>query len=140
MVHVRLYMYQILRGLATLVRRGFVHRDFKPANLLVDPRTLTLKVCDFGTALNLSLGEEEDHNVYLCSRFYRAPELILSVKRTTAAVDVWSAGCIFVELIRGQVIFQGKDGADQLLKIFEVCGTPTNAEVKAMNHMYDGAV
>merc|ERR1719198_1632558 len=85
-------------------------------------------------------GEEEPHQPYLCSRFYRAPELILSVRESTHAVDIWSAGCIICELIRGQVLFQGKDGADQLMCIAEICGTPTPAELYAMNRLYDAAV
>lgn len=137
MMHVRLYSYQLLRGLASLFRKGIVHRDFKPANLLVHPRSMVLKICDFGTSK--MPGEDEPASVYLCSRFYRAPELILS-SESTHAVDLWSAGCIVVELIRGQVLFQGKDGADQLSCIAEICGTPTPAELHAMNKFYDAAV
>merc|ERR1711871_1572724 len=103
-----------------------------------EPKTHILKICDFGTA-KLPGEEEETHQCYLCSRFYRAPELILSA-RASPAVDLWSAGCIILELIRGHVVFQGKDGADQLLQIMEICGTPSPQDLYAMNPMFDAEV
>merc|ERR1711971_95355 len=119
MMLVRLYSYQLLRGVGALVRQRIVHRDLKPANLLVDPHTRRLAVCDFGTA---KFPDETDNNQpYLCSRFYRAPELILSVSETKSTVDMWSCGCILVELIRGYVLFQGSDGVSQLSHIIEIC-------------------
>jgi serine/threonine protein kinase len=139
MIYVRLYCYQLCRGAASLLRKQIIHRDLKPANLLVDPRTCILKVCDFGTA-KMPSDDELTDQPYLCSRFYRAPELILSATPTTAAVDFWSIGCILVELLRGHVLFQGTDGVNQFMHIIEILGTPTPAELYAMNPMYDAAV
>lgn len=136
--HVCLYMYQLLRGLASLARMGVVHRDVKPANLLVHPRTHALKVCDFGSAT--VAGSNEPHTPYVCSRYYRAPELILSASGYTNAVDVWSAGCVLAEMLIGRPLFAGRDGVDQLGQILEVLGTPSPAELHAMNPSYDAEV
>jgi serine/threonine protein kinase len=73
-VHIKFYAYQMFRSLAYLEGVGICHRDIKPQNILVDPSTYMLKVCDFGSAKKLVKGEP---NVsYICSRYYRAPELI----------------------------------------------------------------
>lgn len=70
----QLYMYQLFRSLAYIHSLGICHRDIKPQNLLLDPNTGVLKLCDFGSAKHLVKGEP---NVsYICSRYYRAPELI----------------------------------------------------------------
>lgn len=70
----QLYMYQLFRSLAYIHSLGICHRDIKPQNLLLDPKTGVLKLCDFGSAKHLVRGEP---NVsYICSRYYRAPELI----------------------------------------------------------------
>ncbi|CAE7684388.1 gsk-3 [Symbiodinium pilosum] len=136
---VRVYMYQLLRGLDSLYRHGVVHRDIKPANLLVDPATYTLKVCDFGTAKWVNTSEVSQ--AYVCSRFYRAPELILSAREHTSSVDMWAAGCVLGEILLKQPLFAGKDGIDQLFRIIEIMGTPTAQQLYAMNPYYDaGAI
>mmetsp|Transcript_47663 Transcript_47663/g.138846 ORF Transcript_47663/g.138846 Transcript_47663/m.138846 type:complete len:435 (-) Transcript_47663:89-1393(-) len=139
MHYIRLYTYQLLRGLACLERWGVVHRDVKPANLLVDPLTKTLKICDFGTAKVLP-GGNPDNQPYVCSRYYRAPELILSVPEYGTSVDLWSGGCVLGEMLVGQALFTGKDGVDQLAQIVEIRGTPTEGELYAMNPKYDASV
>ena len=74
MIFTKLYVYQLFRSLAYVHSLGVCHRDVKPQNLLVDPETHALKLCDFGSAKVLAKGEP---NVsYVCSRYYRAPELI----------------------------------------------------------------
>ncbi|CAE8688841.1 unnamed protein product, partial [Polarella glacialis] len=123
---------------ACLTRHRVVHRDIKPANLLVDPASHTLKVCDFGTSKFLDGAEAQQP--YVCSRYYRAPELILSVPECTFAVDMWSAGCVLAEMLLGLPLFPGKDGVDQLHQIFEILGTPNPGELHAMNPQYDAAV
>lgn len=98
--YIKLYQYQLLRGLAYTHGKGILHCDVKPQNLLLDGGTHTLKVCDFGTAKRMSMGK---HGVaYACSRYYRAPELILGATNYTPAVDLWSAGCVFAEMFIGQ--------------------------------------
>ena len=93
----KLYAYQAFRGLAYIHALGICHRDIKPQNLLVDPDTHELKICDFGSAKRLSAGEV---NVsYICSRYYRAPELIFGATNYTQSIDVWSVGCVLAELL-----------------------------------------
>ncbi|KAJ1948655.1 glycogen synthase kinase 3, partial [Dispira parvispora] len=101
--HVKLYMYQLFRSLAYIHSIGICHRDIKPQNLLLNPTTGILKLCDFGSAKVLVAGEP---NVsYICSRYYRAPELIFGATNYTTSIDIWSAGCVMAELILGQPLF-----------------------------------
>jgi len=128
---VKLYMYQICRSLAHIHGMGICHRDIKPHNLLVDPVRHLLKLCDFGSAKAFVKGEP--NVAYICSRFYRAPELILGATDYTTSIDVWSAGCVFAELLTGSPIFPGSSGVDQLVEIIKILGTPTRDEIKSMN-------
>jgi serine/threonine protein kinase len=113
---------------------GICHRDIKPQNLLIDPETHMLKLCDFGSAKLLVKGEP---NVsYICSRYYRAPELIFGASDYTTAIDVWSSGCVMAEMILGEPIFAGESGIDQLVEIIKVLGTPSREEIRAMNREY----
>lgn len=80
----QLYMYQLFRSLAYIHSLGICHRDIKPQNLLLDPETAVLKLCDFGSAKQLLHGEP---NVsYICSRYYRAPELIFGAINYTTKI------------------------------------------------------
>nr|KAJ0220287.1 hypothetical protein LSAT_V11C200083850 [Lactuca sativa]KAJ0221450.1 hypothetical protein LSAT_V11C200083870 [Lactuca sativa] len=117
MIYVKLYTYQIFRALAYIHAIGVCHRDIKPQNLLVNPHTHQLKLCDFGSAKVLVKGEPNIS--YICSRYYRAPELIFGATEYTTAIDVWSVGCVLAELLLGQVL-----------------GTPTREEIKCMNPNY----
>lgn len=133
-INVKLYTYQMLRSLAYIHSVGICHRDIKPQNLLMDPQTGVLKLCDFGSAKMLVKGEP---NVsYICSRYYRAPELIFGSTTYTPAIDVWSVGCVLAELLLGQPLFPGESGVDQLVEIVKILGTPTREEIKAMNQTY----
>jgi glycogen synthase kinase 3 beta len=128
------YMYQLARGLAYMHNRGVCHRDIKPQNLLICPTTHVLKLCDFGSAKRLIDGEP---NVsYICSRYYRAPELIFGATGYSHLVDVWSLGCVLGELLTGSPIFPGENGVDQLVQIIKVIGTPTSEDLVAMNPNY----
>ncbi|MBA0551185.1 hypothetical protein Golob_022080 [Gossypium lobatum] len=153
LIYVKLYTYQVLlclikayllivfvglqicRALAYIHNCiGICHRDIKPQNLLVNPHTHQLKLCDFGSAKVLVKGEP---NVsYICSRYYRAPELIFGATEYTTAIDIWSTGCVMAELLLGQPLFPGESGVDQLVEIIKVLGTPTREEIKCMNPNY----
>jgi serine/threonine protein kinase len=133
--HAKLYLYQLLRGLALMHGRGIVHCDIKPQNLLLDGATHTLKLCDFGTARRMALGEQT-RVAYICSRYYRAPELILGSTDYTTSIDLWSAGCVFAEMLLGQPLFTGNDGILQLVEIVKVLGTPSVNDLWAMNQNY----
>ena len=131
---IKLYMYQIFRSLAYIHALGICHRDIKPQNLLLDPATGILKLCDFGSAKILVAGEP---NVsYICSRYYRAPELIFGATNYTPAIDIWSVGCVMAELMIGTPLFPGESGVDQLVEIIKILGTPTREQIKSMNQNY----
>lgn len=131
---VKLYAAQMLRALAYCHARGICHRDIKPQNLLVNVATHALKLCDFGSAKVLVRGEPNIS--YICSRYYRAPELIFGATDYTCAIDVWSVGCVVAELLLGSPLFPGESGVDQLVEIIKVLGTPTREEIHAMNPNY----
>lgn len=103
----------------------------KPRNLLVNSNC-DLKICDFGLAraivpgLKIKAGIMTD---YVATRWYRAPELLLSWKEYNEAVDVWSVGCIFAELLRRKPFLPGTNTRNQLELIFEVLGTPSEEEI-----------
>lgn len=131
---IKLYMYQMFRSLAYIHAIGICHRDIKPQNLLLDPGSGILKLCDFGSAKILIPGEP---NVsYICSRYYRAPELIFGATNYTASIDVWSTGCVMAELMLGSPLFPGESGVDQLVEIIKILGTPTREQIRAMNPNY----
>ncbi|VAI39547.1 unnamed protein product [Triticum turgidum subsp. durum] len=116
LIYVKLYTYQICRALAYIHRTvGVCHRDIKPQNLLV---------------------KGEPNISYICSRYYRAPELIFGATEYTTAIDIWSAGCVLAELLTGQPLFPGESGVDQLVEIIKILGTPTREEIKCMNPNY----
>merc|ERR1719163_1765321 len=133
-IFVQLYSYQMGRGAAYMHAVGICHRDIKPQNVLVDGRTHALKLCDFGSAKKLVKGEP--NVAYICSRYYRAPELIFGATDYITAIDIWSVGCVMAEMILGQPIFPGESGVDQLVEIIKVLGTPTREELMAMNPNY----
>jgi len=134
LLYVKLYLYQLSRALAHIHSLGICHRDIKPQNLLVNPENQQLKLCDFGSAKALVKGEP---NVsYICSRYYRAPELIFGSTDYSAAIDIWSQGCVGAELLLGQPLFPGDSGVDQLVEIIKVLGTPSREEISAMNSNY----
>ncbi|KAK4492990.1 hypothetical protein RD792_000038, partial [Penstemon davidsonii] len=133
---VKLYTYQIFRGLAYMHSvAGVCHRDLKPQNVLVDPLTHQVKICDFGSAKVLVRGEANIS--YICSRYYRAPELIFGATEYTTSIDIWSAGCVLAELLLGQPLFPGQNAVEQLVEIIKVLGTPTREEIRCMNPNYN---
>lgn len=86
MLEVKLYIYQLFRSLAYIHSQGICHRDIKPQNLLLDPNTGILKLCDFGSAKILI--ENEPNVSYICSRYYRAPELIFGATNYTTKIGM----------------------------------------------------
>lgn len=133
-IYVKLYIYQLCRSLAYIHSQGICHRDIKPQNLLLDPQSGILKLCDFGSAKVLV--KSEPNVSYICSRYYRAPELIFGSTTYTTAIDIWSMGCVLAELLLGQPLFPGESGVDQLVEIIKVLGTPTREQIQAMNEHY----
>jgi len=132
--HVQAYIWQLARALSYIHSLGICHRDIKPQNLLINSQTLQLRLCDFGSAKILV--PREQNVAYICSRYYRAPELIFGAIFYTSAIDIWSTGCVFAELILGTPIFAGESGVDQLVEIIKVLGTPTRKQIHCMNPDY----
>lgn len=154
--HIKVFLYQILRGLKYLHSARILHRDIKPGNLLVNSNCV-LKICDFG----LARVEEPDQTKHMTqevvTQYYRAPEILMGARHYSAAVDVWSVGCIFGELLGRRILFQAQSPVQQvsialngcpkalrwrvishrqLELITELLGTPS---MEDMRHACDGA-
>ncbi|KAL0078906.1 hypothetical protein F4703DRAFT_1778270 [Phycomyces blakesleeanus] len=124
--HFQYFIYQLCRGLKYIHSANVLHRDLKPGNLLVNA-DCELKICDFGLARGYS--PELDTTAgfmteYVATRWYRAPEIMLSFQNYTKAIDMWSVGCIFSEMLGGKPLFKGRDYVDQLNQILSILGTP----------------
>ncbi|KFY52800.1 hypothetical protein V497_08442, partial [Pseudogymnoascus sp. VKM F-4516 (FW-969)] len=116
---IQYFLYQILRGLKYVHSAGVVHRDLKPSNILVN-ENCDLKICDFG----LARIQDPQMTGYVSTRYYRAPEIMLTWQKYDVEVDIWSAGCIFAEMLEGKPLFPGKDHVNQFSIITELLGTP----------------
>ncbi|CDZ98823.1 cmgc mapk erk protein kinase [Phaffia rhodozyma] len=128
--HFQSFVYQTLCGLKYIHSANVLHRDLKPGNLLVNA-DCELKICDFGLARGFAENGNEDKGgpgimtEYVMTRWYRAPEIMLSFANYTASIDIWSVGCILAELLGGKPIFKGRDYVDQLNQILHFLGTPS---------------
>ena len=127
----KLYAYQMLSSLKYIHSIGITHRDIKPQNVLVDQKTNKIKLCDFGSAKKLVEGQKS--LAYICSRYYRAPELIFGSTKYDSQIDVWSMGCVITELVLGRPLFPGSSPSDQLVEIIKILGTPTKEDIVSMN-------
>ncbi|KAK4791107.1 hypothetical protein SAY86_031520 [Trapa natans] len=123
--HYQYFLYQILRGLKYIHSANVIHRDLKPSNLLLNANC-DLKICDFGLARPNA--EDDVMTEYVVTRWYRAPELLLNSSDYTAAIDVWSVGCIFLELMNKRPLFPGRDHVHQMRLLIELLGTPSDAD------------
>uniref|UniRef100_A0A5B7A9X6 cyclin-dependent kinase n=1 Tax=Davidia involucrata TaxID=16924 RepID=A0A5B7A9X6_DAVIN len=120
---IKMFLYQILRGIAYCHSHRVLHRDLKPQNLLIDRRTNALKLADFGLARAFGIPVRTfTHEVV--TLWYRAPEILLGSRHYSTPVDVWSVGCIFAEMVNQRPLFPGDSEIDELFKIFRVLGTP----------------
>ncbi|KAK6462794.1 serine/threonine protein kinase [Scheffersomyces coipomensis] len=133
--HVQYFTYQLLRGLKYIHSANVIHRDLKPSNILINERC-DLKICDFGLARLDTSKSDSIPNVpqtalteYVVTRWYRAPEIMLSSCQYSVAVDLWSVGCILGEMFTYRPLFPGADYKSQLLFIFEVLGTPLGEDL-----------
>ncbi|CAI0417120.1 unnamed protein product [Linum tenue] len=114
--HCQYFLYQLLRGLRYVHSANVLHRDLKPSNLLLNANC-DLKIGDFGLARTTS--ETDFMTEYVVTRWYRAPELLLNCSEYTAAIDIWSVGCILGEIMTQEPLFPGKDYVHQLRLITE---------------------
>ncbi|NWU62106.1 MOK kinase, partial [Pterocles burchelli] len=116
------YMYQLCKSLDYIHRNGIFHRDVKPENILIKHNTL--KLGDFGSCR--SIYSKQPHTEYISTRWYRAPECLLTNGYYNYKIDMWSAGCVFYEITSFQPLFPGSNELDQISKIHDVVGTPAN--------------
>ncbi|KAK4047694.1 mitogen activated protein kinase [Microbotryomycetes sp. JL201] len=135
--HIQYFAYQTFRALKVLHSADVLHRDLKPSNLLLNANC-DLKVCDFGLARSTQTAERDEHGIgfmteYVATRWYRAPEIMLTFKQYTKAIDIWSVGCIIGEMISRKPLFPGRDYHTQLQMILDVTGTPTIDEFQAIS-------
>ena len=114
---------QILRGLEYMHRRSVVHRDMKPQNVLITSSKVA-KLADFGLARVEGIPVKK-YSHEAVTLWYRPPDVILGSTNYGFAVDIWSTGCIFAEMLLGQPLFNGHSDAEQLQKMFSLLGTPT---------------
>ncbi|KAG8431831.1 hypothetical protein GDO86_019805 [Hymenochirus boettgeri] len=132
--HARYFLYQLLRGLKYIHSANVLHRDLKPSNLLIN-ENCELKIGDFGMARGLCTKPDEYKyfmTEYVATRWYRAPELMLSLHEYTQAIDMWSVGCIFAEMLGRKPLFPGKNYLHQLHLIMTVLGTPSSQVILAI--------
>jgi len=128
--HIQFFLYQALRALKVIHNAGVVHRDITPANILVNTNC-DLKICDFGLAKEEN-DEGQDMTDYVTMRWYRAPELVMEDKKYDGKIDVWGIGAILGELFGSKPLCQGKDRVNQLDKIIDVVGKPSEDEIKSL--------
>jgi len=120
------YMLQLFKAISYCHSRRILHRDLKLQNLLVN-KDGTIKLADFGLARNMALPLRV-YTKEVVTLWYRAPELLLGSDLYGPAVDIWSLGCIFYEILTKKVLFAGDSEIGQLFRIFQVLGTPTENE------------
>lgn len=116
---IQYFTYQILRGLKYVHSAGVIHRDSKPLNILIN-ENCDLKICDFG----LARVQDPQMTGYVSTRYYRAPEIMLTWQKYDTEVDLWSVGCILAEMIEGKPLFPGRDHVHQFSIITELLGLP----------------
>jgi serine/threonine protein kinase len=130
--HSQYFLYQMLCALKYLHSTSVLHRDLKPSNILLNANC-DLKLCDFGLSRGLNGdgggGAENNLTEYVVTRWYRAPEIMLSCQEYSKAIDVWSLGCIFGEMLLRKPLFPGNDYIHQLKLITQFIGTPTKEDL-----------
>ena len=157
--HIQYFIYQILRGILFMHSAGIIHRELRPANILAN-KNCDLKICDLGLDhgllkdddnsvqklidnpnLNIEISNEmiyddskKDLTEKVIARWYMAPECILSQNEYSKAVDIWSIGCIFAELLGRQPLFPGDNYLDQIQKIISVLGSPNEADLSFLKN------
>jgi len=123
MNNVKIFLFQLLRGLAYCHQRRVLHRDLKPQNLLINDKG-ELKLADFGLARAKSVPTKTYSNEVV-TLWYRPPDVLLGSTEYSTQIDMWGVGCIFYEMVSGRPLFPGATVEDELHLIFRTLGTPT---------------
>eukprot|EP00096_Caligus_rogercresseyi_P003508 TRINITY_DN1663_c0_g1_i1.p1 TRINITY_DN1663_c0_g1~~TRINITY_DN1663_c0_g1_i1.p1 ORF type:complete len:438 (+),score=135.64 TRINITY_DN1663_c0_g1_i1:265-1578(+) len=127
--HIKVFLYQILRGVKYLHSAKIMHRDIKPGNLLVNANCV-LKICDFGLARVIEDDTSKHMTQEVVTQYYRAPEILMGANHYTTSVDIWSVGCIFGELLGRRILFQALSPIQQIELITDLLGTPSLSDMK----------
>ncbi|NXP05142.1 CDK3 kinase, partial [Thinocorus orbignyianus] len=132
---VKNYLFQLLQGVSFCHSHRVIHRDLKPQNLLINEAG-AIKLADFGLARAFGVPlRTYTHEVV--TLWYRAPEILLGCKYYSTAVDIWSIGCIFAEMVTRKPLFPGDSEIDQLFRIFRTLGTPTEVTWPGVTQLPD---
>ncbi|GBF98219.1 cell-cycle-assocaited kinase [Raphidocelis subcapitata] len=141
-VHKQYVMYQLFRALKYVHSAQLLHRDIKPSNLLLNSEC-QVKLADFGLARSIAQLNGGDGPAgggrgpvltdYVATRWYRAPEILLGSTRYTTGVDMWSSGCILGEMLNGRPVFPGSSTMNQLDRIMEATGRPSQEDLDAVS-------
>jgi len=131
-------LYQLLRGVDHIHKYKVLHRDLKPQNLLINKDNI-LKIADFGLARGYGI-PVKNYTHEVVTLWYRPPDVLLGNKTYGTTVDMWSIGCIFAEMASGKPLFTGNSEVDQLKKIFEIMGTPTDNYASSLKELPEWGV
>lgn len=134
--HIQNFIYQILCGLKYIHSADVIHRDLKPGNILVSTQGI-IKICDFGLARGIN-PKYSNHlsspiTNYVATRWYRAPELMLSFKKYSKEIDIWAVGCILAELYGRKPLFISKNQMQQIHEIVKILGHPPCDVIKKLD-------
>lgn len=121
---IKCIMRQMIEGLKYLHENKIIHRDMKSANILLN-NLGEVKIADFGLARQFANTPQAYYTNKVVTLWYRAPELLLGSTNYNTQIDMWSVGCIFAELLTGEILFKGDKEPRQLELIYEICGSPT---------------
>ncbi|XP_028920028.1 mitogen-activated protein kinase 15 isoform X2 [Ornithorhynchus anatinus] len=142
-IHKSYILYQLLKASKFLHSGNVIHRDQKPSNVLLDA-ACSVKLCDFGLARSLRQLHREPGSPalteYVATRWYRAPEILLSSPRYTPGVDMWSIGCILGEMLLGKPLFPGTSTINQLEHILRVIPVPSHQDLLAIQSNFSASV
>lgn len=132
--HAQYFLYQLLRGLKFIHSANVLHRDLKPGNILVNSNC-DLAICDFGLSRGVDPTDKLPMTDYVVTRWYRAPELLCETDAYGPSVDVWSAGCIFAELLGRRALFRGSSSREQLEVIMQRLGVRSESALREVRGM-----
>ena len=135
---VKSFLYQILKGVDYIHKKKVLHRDLKPQNILINKENI-VKIGDFGLARGYGI-PVKNYTHEVVTLWYRPPDVLLGNKNYGTTVDMWSIGCIFAEMVSGKALFTGNSEPDQLKKIFEIKGTPTDEHAPGLKELPEWGV